>query len=100
MSVDRTRVFPPEPDAQYIPKLQVDEIHCGGFVIKATQGTRYANGRLSAMGKKDNSIELGLWPGEDCKGKGVIAQILIFSGAFLSLCQRWCMSIVTDGVGN
>jgi hypothetical protein len=90
---DRTRVFAQEPTAQHFPVISFDEAHVGGIVIRAVQGTRYANGRVEVAGKLDNSIEIQFRPGELCQSRGVVAQILMFAAqstlGYLRHCFSW-----------
>jgi hypothetical protein len=97
---DRTRVMDLDATAEYIPRLQVDELFVGATKIHWGQGTRYANGKLIVEGREDNSIELKLLPGINCQGKGVMAEIEIFGRRALNWFKRFGISTRFDGEGD
>jgi hypothetical protein len=94
---DRSRIMLPDGSANYIPILEVDRLVIGGHRIYAKQGTRYANGRLAIEGRDDNSLEIELNPGKNCKGKGVISQVIWYAQHFVDSFKRFAISIVHDG---
>ncbi len=101
---DRSMPSPPisEKNVPYYPALRVDRIYIGnGIMLKAGQGTRYADGRLEILGLGENSVEVGMWPG-DLRGesRGVKAQILMHSLGHSSGGGRYSTSVVSDGAGN
>lgn len=94
---DRNRVFPQDLTRQQLGHIEVESIKFGGIVLTAVGGTRYANGRLAIAGLNDNSSEVKLEPGPSCNGKGVIAQLMIFSRRTAAGWLRHCFSWVNDG---
>lgn len=96
---DRTRVMTRVQGSDFISSLEVDELIIGGTIISASQGTRYANGRLTFQGRGDNSIEVELKPGFGLSTRGVVAQIIWYASDMVNKFKRFGISIVKDGSG-
>jgi hypothetical protein len=97
---DRTRVIAPDPTAEYIPKLQVDELILGGYRIFTGQGTRAANGKLTIKGRNGNSCEVKLMPADDCQTKGIMAQVEWVGKFFKDSFKRFSIGARYDGDGE